>query len=332
MNQFAHTSIYRKKPLRKGFTLIELLVVIAIIGILIALLLPAVQQAREAARRTQCRNNLKQIGLALHNYHDVYLVFPPGYISAGVSATDPSSSDTGPGFAWGSFLLPFLEQNNLHSQIDFNLSSVDSASSSNLSIALRNLPHYKCPTDNSPNFFIADDGTNQYRIATSNYVGMYGYGSVTAAPGNPVEPGIFYRNSSTRIADVKDGTANTVCVGERGHEHNYTNNIPVEAFTNWYAAIPGVNRNAGMAAMPMMTEGSASMVLGHAGQPAIGMTPAMNHPPMTTDHIVNFSSKHNGGCHFLLCDGSVHFFSQLMDYTLFNNLGSRIDGEVTVLP
>ncbi len=100
---------------RLGFTLIELLVVIAIIAILIALLLPAVQQAREAARRTQCRNNLKQIGLALHNYHDVFNTFPPGYVAK--IANNKTSSERSM-FAWGALILPYIEQGNLYQVLD----------------------------------------------------------------------------------------------------------------------------------------------------------------------------------------------------------------------
>ncbi|MBM4076801.1 MAG: DUF1559 domain-containing protein, partial [Planctomycetes bacterium] len=108
----------KRKP-NRGFTLIELLVVIAIIAVLISLLLPAVQQAREAARRTQCRNNLKQIGLALHNYHDSFTAIPPGWI--GVTANVPDIEGTN-GFSWAVFLLPSMDQGNLYNRINFNLS------------------------------------------------------------------------------------------------------------------------------------------------------------------------------------------------------------------
>src|SRR5258708_2555504 len=105
-----------KKGSRRGFTLIELLVVIAVIGVLVGLLLPAVQQAREAARRMSCRNNLKQIGLALHNYHGSHNVFPPGY----VSNFDASGTDTGPGWGWAAMILPQMEQRPLFDAVNFN--------------------------------------------------------------------------------------------------------------------------------------------------------------------------------------------------------------------
>src|ERR1700737_1514161 len=107
-----------RRKTRPGFTLIELLVVIAIIAILIGLLLPAVQKVREAAARLQCTNNLKQIGLGLHNYHDANRSFPPGYLASGPYSD--GFTDTAPGWGWAAFLLPYIEQDNLHRQINFN--------------------------------------------------------------------------------------------------------------------------------------------------------------------------------------------------------------------
>src|SRR5262245_9890838 len=127
------------KPFRRGFTLIELLVVIAIIAILLALLVPAVQKIREAAARLQCQNNLKQIGVALHSYHDRNKRFPPGYQSA-VAA---DNSDLGPGWGWAAFLLPDLEQGNLHQQINFN---ADLGASVNAAARVRSLAIFRCPS------------------------------------------------------------------------------------------------------------------------------------------------------------------------------------------
>ncbi|RMG40878.1 MAG: DUF1559 domain-containing protein [Planctomycetota bacterium] len=313
----------------RGFTLIELLVVIAIIAILVALLLPAVQQAREAARRSQCKNNLKQIGLALHNYHDAHGRFPPGYIARGVSATDPASAESGPGFAWGMMLLPFLDQEPLYRHFDLNEDATDPH---NLDHGGESLEIFKCPSDDAPLRFTvtAAGGSPTYELATANYVGVFGYGSVTMTPGAPPEPGVFYRNSSVRFRDITDGVSLTMCVGERRHVHDFIPALsPVDASSTWYAALPGIARPAGMA-MASMTEAGGSLVLGHVGQPAMGMMPAMHHPPSATNHIVNFSSRHNRGIHVLMCDGAVRFIAYTIDYQTFRALGVRSDGKTKI--
>ena len=314
----------RSNPIRRnGFTLIELLVVIAIIAILIALLLPAVQQAREAARRTSCKNNLKQIGLAMHTYHDSALLFPPGYISRGVTMMDPASAETGPGFSWGTMLLPYVEQGNIYHQFNFSLDATDA---NNLTLGQEVLSVFRCPSDTAPDKFTV--GTTE--LASANYVGIYGYGSVTMMPGNPLGKGIFYRNSNTRLGDVSDGTSQTIAVGERTHQHQFVLGMPaVDANSTWYAAIPGLMRPAGMMGM---TEASGQLILGHVGQDAMMGMMAMQHTPNTTNHIVNFSSKHTGGCHFVFADGSVHFLSENMDYNTFRYLGTRNDGQVVSKP
>ena len=309
-----------------GFTLIELLVVIAIIAVLVALLLPAVQQAREAARRTQCKNNLKQLGLALHNYHDLYNAFPPGYIARNVAAADPSAAETGQGFAWSFAILPQLEQSAVTATVDTHLNANAAA---NLAVVSKlALNSFLCPTDPAPTTFDVVDGTGAtITLPGSNYPGIVGYANVTAMPG--MGSGIFYRNSRTRFRDITDGTSNTICVGERRAAHRF-NNVPtaIAANSSWYAAIPGVMRPAGMAMMPMMKEGPASLILGHVGQPPMMGMAAMQKTPNTTNHIVHFSSAHQGGVQFLLCDGSTHFISENIDYQVFRNLGERADGKV----
>lgn len=317
------------RRIRRGFTLIELLVVIAIIAILIALLLPAVQQAREAARRTQCKNNLKQIGLALHNYHDIYNTMPPGYTARGVSPTDPITAETGPGYAWSFAIMPQIDQGNLVNTID---TSLDADDPGNLLLANSTvLNGFLCPTDPAPTQFdVVDPGGNTVTLPASSYVGILGYGSVTMNAGNST--GVFFRNSSIRFRDITDGTSNTFCVGERRHKHNFVAGAPeVDSNSTWYAAIPGLSRPGGMSGMMSGTmEGSGSMILGHVGQTMMmgGMSMQMHSNPNQTNHIVHFSSQHTGGVQFLLCDGSVHFLSENVDYATFRNLGERNDGNV----
>lgn len=316
------------KPKRRlGFTLIELLVVIAIIAILIALLLPAVQQAREAARRTQCKNNLKQIGLALHNYHDVYRTFPPGYIARGVSQTAMAAMESGPGFAWSLMILPQFDQAPLYESLDLHANAVDSANLAVVQSAA--LPMFRCPSDTGPEQFEVTANGTAIQLPASNYPGVLGYGNLSVSPGSA--SGVFFRNSSVRIRDITDGTTNTFLVGERRSEHDFIDALtPVASNSTWYAAIPGATRPAGMM-MPAMQEAQTSLILGHVGQDALTtpmVMPAMQHTPNSTNHIANFSSRHTGGAQFLLCDGSVHFLSENADYSIFRNMGEKNDGNV----
>ncbi|MCA9037858.1 MAG: DUF1559 domain-containing protein, partial [Planctomycetaceae bacterium] len=277
-------------------------------------------------RRTQCKNNLKQIGLALHNYHDIFNTFPPGYTSRNVTASQPASADAGPGYAWSFAIMPQIEQSNLSNSVNTLL---DASNPANMSIVSRQvLTSFLCPTDPAPETFDVVDGNGTTQsLPSSNYVGIVGYANITSQPG--MGTGIFFRNSRVRFRDITDGTANTICVGERKAEHKFMGvSTPVKANSTWYAAIPGVMRPAGMMTMPMMQEGPGSMILGHVGQPPMMGMPAMQRTPNTTNHIVHFSSSHVGGVQFLLCDGSTHFISENIDYGTFRSLGERADGNV----
>src|ERR1700719_5260354 len=153
----------RRSSIRRGFTLIELLVVIAIIAVLIGLLLPAVQKFRESANRMSCTNNLKQIGLALHSYHDSRGFFPPGYVDGNTDPNSTPDNDVGPGWGWASFLLPFLEQDNVYNQINFK---VGVGTGSNIAVSQWPLKVFQCPSDGLQDPFPIYDSTFTNPIAT----------------------------------------------------------------------------------------------------------------------------------------------------------------------
>jgi prepilin-type N-terminal cleavage/methylation domain-containing protein/prepilin-type processing-associated H-X9-DG protein len=295
---------------RRGFTLIELLVVIAIIGVLIALLLPAVQSAREAARRAQCVNNLKQIGLALLNYEGALLTFPPGY----VSNFDSQGNDTGPGWGWATMLLPQFEQTPVFVAINFNLPIEDPT---NLTSRLPLVNNFLCPSDTVQPFWWAvnrDAATgapvqNICQVASSNYVGVYG----TSEPG-PNGEGVFFRDSKIALKDITDGSSQTIIVGERSHRLGEA--TWVGSVTN-ALLYPTDNDNIGR----YVTETSPGMVLGHAGE---------GHGPGDPRSDVNqFYSVHSGGgVNFQFADGHVSFLKSTMDYKTYLALATRAGGEV----
>ncbi|QDU38638.1 Type II secretion system protein G precursor [Maioricimonas rarisocia] len=290
------------KATRQGFTLIELLVVIAIIAILVALLLPAVQQAREAARRTQCKSHLKQIGIALHNYHDVSRSFPPFFIHRTGNATRIADPDKGAN--WLVFLLPYIDQAPLYNQWDFNIPANQNPGRS------AELAVYKCPTDpfSSGNFCNYAGG----EWARGNYgmnVSPCSFGVTNGA--GPLG-GIGGANHVARMRDIRDGTSNTVAVDElRGgvNEHDLRG--------SW--AMPGLA--AGTAAMfndastpnskePNSDDMENCAVSGQAGNPAQGMGCFDSN----TTGQMTARSLHIGGLHLLLADGSVSFVSENIDY------------------
>lgn len=274
-----------KRSFRKAFTLIELLGVMVIIAVLIGLLLPAVQKVRESAARMKCKNNLVQIGLALHGYHDTFNFLPPGYIS-GVAA---GGADLGPGWGWAAQLLPFIEQQNLHSQIRFSL---DIADPSNAFPRVHRPKLFLCPSDDAPDTFLTPG--NSVEVAHSNYVGLFGSNDMDIDPG--AGNGLFFRNSRIRFADIKDGTSNTLAVGERSR---------TLSLATWTGSVTGATD-------------SQALVLGHCGR----HTP--NHVPA---HAEDFWSRHTNGVNFLFADGSVHTINNSIDPTTWAALGTRDGGE-----
>jgi prepilin-type N-terminal cleavage/methylation domain-containing protein len=304
----------KKQNLIRGFTLIELLVVIAIIAILIALLLPAVQQAREAARRSACKNNLKQLALALHNYESSYQVFPPGYIHKFGPAGSAAQPANHAGLAWGSMILPQLEQTALYKQFDAETPVWDAA---NLKPREQHLSVFLCPSDpySEGAFVLRDDSsTPAEQYAAASYAANWGTSTATVnLDDTPLQSqGVFYRNSRTRVRDITDGLSNTLALGER---HNGP--IPGGASggghavfeTAWSAAVRDVDD---------LPDDHGHMVLFET----------QFRPNQLGGDDKGLSAPHAGMCQFALCDGSVRAVSENIDAGLYNALGTRSGGEV----
>jgi prepilin-type N-terminal cleavage/methylation domain-containing protein len=293
----------------RGFTLIELLVVIAIIAILIALLLPAVQQAREAARRTQCKNNLKQIGLALHNYHDTYRIFPPGWIAVDDTGA-PSAHEGTSGVGWAAMILPYMEQQTVYSLFNPTRPLTDPV---NAAFLRTQIPAYKCPSDPQPEFFaILEEGSGAIitDLPIANYPASFGTEELDGCENSPGDlpvmadgtcrsDGMFYHNSNVRIAFVTDGTSNTFMVGERRTRKDL----------DWYTTWPG-----------MIAEGEEAFQRVCASADHVPNAPNM--------HFDDFSSAHTGGAQFCLGDGSVRFVSENIDHLLYQSVATINKGEV----
>lgn len=267
-------------PRGRGFTLLELLVVMAIIGLLLGILLPAVQATREAARKAQCANNLKQLGLACHNYHDSHSCFPPGYLATAVYP------DTAPGWGWGAFLLPFLEQTPVSAQIDFRQPVESSPAIATM------LSVFLCPSDSPPvePIELTDDTfTTIARAAPSSYAATVGDDSSEAD--DLVTNGVFYRNSHTRFADIVDGTSQTVLMGDRAW---------LDTQGIWAGAPKGgVVRPGPENPWPSATATAPVFVLVHNN--------FINVKADADGGLDDFSSKHLGGANVVFADGAVHF-------------------------
>jgi len=300
----------RRSRWSSGFTLIELLVVIAIIGILAALLLPAVQAAREASRRTQCRNNLHQIGIALHNYHDAARSFPPGY----VSNFDSLGNDTGGGWGWASIVLQQVEQLGLQKSANFQ-QPIESASNTNARLTV--VPTYICPSDKFKETWTAvkrDPLGNPLaticHIASANYIGVFG----VSEPGIGGE-GMFFRDSHIALRDVTDGTSTTLLVGERSKTW---------CDATWVGAVTDASLfpPPGSPALPQV-QNASGMVLGHTseGPPSAPVGLECN----------NFSSLHSQGANFVFVDGHVQFVSTFIDRNVFNAMATRAGGETVAV-
>lgn len=280
----------------RGFTLIELLVVIAIIAVLIGLLLPAVQKVREAASRMSCQNNLKQIGLALHSYHDNTKYFPPGFTAV--------ASDTNRGWGWGTLILPFLEQDPLYKQIDpaTNLHPTGAVPATPTALHLllqTRLEVYICP-QNRP----ATTNPNRGNYGTSNYVGFMGNHTPTPTQ-TTIGNGVFFRGSQVHMGDIPDGTSNTAFIGERSLGQVGTIAYQGAIWSGNYGAWTATQRHVD-------STSTSDVFFGTSG--------------------FAYSSHHSGGMNLLMGDGSVRFISQSIDPAIQGMLAQRNDGQVLSLP
>lgn len=289
----------RRSIVFRGFTLVELLVAISIIGVLIALLLPAVQSAREAARVSQCKNNLRQVGIAMHNFEATKAKLPPGYDYA------PGVDGNELGHGWAAYVLPYVEQQNVHDRIDFKLPVYDVR---NKSTREQHLPLLLCPSDDiSPSGFI-EMGAD--RFAMGCYVANFGPPDLDED--QEQRDGVFSRNSETRFKQITDGLSRTLMIGERqngpfraGTELN--NHFEYE--TTWAGSVRDID--------------DATDDHGHMTMFQTGHTP---NDPLSDDRDV--SALHEGFAQFLFCDGSVRLISEEVDLDVYSAMGTRDGGEI----
>lgn len=342
-----------------AFTLVELLVVIAVIGILIGLLLPAVQAARESARRMQCSANLRQVGIAMHNFEGANRVLPPGYASRSLESPppaerDPSTWDAPPGWGWAAYLLSYFEEASIAQQIDYAqpLWNAEYASLINTT-----LPVLLCPSVSGPTEpFVAVDesenplplGNGSIELGRSHYVASHGqescwgecgassdgevftdiYNSVTETiridgDASRVADGPFFRNSKTRFSEITDGLSQTIFVGEHS---SYLSD------KTWVGVLPGAFTHPRFASPENGADAAATLVLVHAGPSGgeldITGFPIIHPVNFPTYHVGQMVSEHPGGGNVMMGDGSVRFVPEDVSLLLFAEMSSMDEGEL----
>lgn len=313
----------RRVPQSRGFTLIELLVVIAIIAVLISLLLPAVQQAREAARRSQCRNNLKQLGLALHNYHESNQVFPMG-----LSDTVWGNAEvTGDGWAWGVAILPYLDQAPLFNMFNFNTNPY--ATTGNQALIGTSQQVFKCPSDQRPdvtdnNKGSAATGKGTAAVAVSSYQGSAGpfdgapcVQSGIAVAADVRNTGLFRVNTSLSFRHITDGSSNVFAVGEVAWIPSGTDATGDNCGSDRQFIYGHVTTGGG----PKCDNNGMNNNGFHLH--ARWTRHKLNGPYLGTAYLErSFHSTHVGGAHFLMGDGAVRFVSENIDHSNTNFVAS----------
>jgi len=320
----------------KAFTLVELLVVLAVIGILVSLMLPAIQVARESARKTHCRNNLRQIAVALQVYHDTHQTLPSGYIFSPPSPATPTSSSApsspsaaayqshrfdappplplilpnGPGWGWAALLLPFYEQSALGNSIDFHLAVEVPANAEERESMI---PTLVCPSDTVTGVFQVLDELNAplAQAASNSYAACFGsYGLMNTDPdhGN----GLFQRNSGIRFRDIPDGLSQTLAIGERAGGF---------ARSPWAGVMTGgtVRTTPGAPVYTAIVELSPAMVMARMGNRSLNS-------PLSEPY--DFFSPHSDVVFFVFADGSVQGLTSSVDRDVLHALATRDQGDV----
>ena len=343
---------------KNGFTLVELLVVIAIIGILVSLILPAVGATRGMAHKVQCASNLKQLGLALHNYESSRGYFPPGYRSNSTSdpvpaTRDASTWDAPPGWGWASYLLPYLDAKHLADAISYekpiwNVPHRDAIA--------QTLPSFLCPASLSEtvSFSVADDAGNpltidgtEVEVGRTHYVASHGQESCWGECGasstgtvftniytnetveitidgeaSRVADGPFYRNSRTRVREIQDGLSRTIFLGE--HAANLSDKT-------WVGVVPGGHTHPRFTTPENGPDAAATMTLVHAGPSGgeldITGEPIIHPINFPTYHVGQMYSMHAGGGNVCLGDGSVRFVSEDVNLIVWAEWSSMAEGE-----
>ena len=327
---------------RRGLTLVEMLVTLGIISLLLALLLPSVQRVRSDARQVQCRNNLKQLGLALHNYHDTHRGFPPGYSPMSI---DSENLWTGAyaTYAWGSHLLPYLEESALYGQLDLNLTSLEDllADVNRARLAETQLGMFRCPNDLAEEDFSTapinpklqplnrdpdqSPATPIYG-ASASYVGSCGY-FAAYHPGSPEagtnlaskdeltgpNNGLFYPASHVRIADITDGSSQTFAVGERAWFMGSAMWIGCANIQGAWSGGAGVSLGRVYWRLNEIPDPPGILVTPENGEWIRGAGTARD----------GFSSYHIGGANFLMADGSVRFVAENIEFR--NTTPAKVD-------
>lgn len=277
---------------RSGFTLVELLVVIAIIGVLVALLLPAVQAAREAARRMSCSNNLSQLVFALQNYNSTYDSYPSG-------TQEPKgpivNAPQGFHHNWLTQLLPYMEEQNTYNHVDFSVGVYDPKNDPVRALRIRT---FICPSEGRQN-----------ELAVSNYAGLH---HDLDQPIDANNNGVLFLNSSVRYEDIKDGSSQTIVLGERLSD--------LQQDLGWMSGTRSTLRNTGS---PI---NSTLQTLRRQGR---GGFVSLDEPGTEVASVVGgFGSHHPGGAQFAMGDGHVEFLSQTISIEVYQQLGHRADGKL----